>query len=299
MTLMNHFGLFFSQDQLTQAVAQREKSHLKPAFDFLENAPANDLFLNTLQALIVPDLQRGENFLARWQNSVTSEPKDGVNAELGELISLLQLFEMLRVEQSLEMAQVSMLMSPLVERVERVSTHVGDDFVQNLRLQLVYFLLGIVLEDETAIQKGIERYQQAIDDDIHPQGYIREAVGLKSKNSFLRNLQSVEALVLMAEAGAQIGLPLWEYSKRGLTLLSATLFPIYYFYTTARWKWDEGLSPEFVQEAFRSYGGYLEIVNQRIVHRDFQTLLADLRPIYVPYGGGFTSLTHGAVLKRK
>jgi hypothetical protein len=79
--------------------------------------------------------------------------------------------------------------------------------------------------------------------------------------------------------------------------MTAAVYPIYYFYVTDKWTW-ELLTPAQVQAAFRRHGGYLEIVYQRAQPRDFRPLLEDLRPIYDPFAGGVTTLTHGLPLKR-
>jgi hypothetical protein len=112
-----------------------------------------------------------------------------------------------------------------------------------------------------------------------------------------RSVQAVTALTLMAEAAAHVGVDLWAYQVRGVSVTTAAIYPMYYFYVTDKWQW-EAIAPEQVQAIYRAHGGYLEILHHRLRHKDFKPLLDELRPLYDPYAGGLTTLTHGVVVKR-
>jgi hypothetical protein len=154
-----------------------------------------------------------------------------------------------------------------------------------------------VLEREPVFNVGVEAFQRAIAEDVKPRGFIEPAVKGEDGGSMARSVECVSALVLMAEAAAQVGVNLWDMQVRGVSVMTAALYPIYYFYVTDNWKWD-ALTPQHVQDCFRAHGGYLEIVNHRARPKDFKPLLEELRPIYDPDAGGIPTLTHGVAVKR-
>ena len=79
------------------------------------------------------------------------------------------------------------------------------------------------------------------------------------------------ALVLMAEAAAHCGVNLWAYNFRGVSVKTAALYPIYYFYTPEKWSWDEGITLDEAQALFRHYGGFLEILIHLTSSRSLQS----------------------------
>ena len=113
----------------------------------------------------------------------------------------------------------------------------------------------------------------------------------------LQSVLGVEALVMMVELAAHVGVDLWSYEMRGVSVMTGALYPMYYFYVTERWTWEE-ITPEEVQAIFRAHGGYLEIVNKRYTPRDIKPLLEDLRPLVDPLAGGMPTLTHGVAARR-
>ncbi|NJO82959.1 MAG: hypothetical protein HC828_09135 [Blastochloris sp.] len=108
----------------------------------------------------------------------------------------------------------------------------------------------------------------------------------------------MNALTLIAEAATHAGVDLWRYQVRGVSLVTAGLYPIYFFYTTIKWKW-EPISPESVQSSFARHGGYLEMLYARTRSKDLKILLDELRPIYDARAGGLTTLSHGVVEKKR
>jgi hypothetical protein len=110
---------------------------------------------------------------------------------------------------------------------------------------------------------------------------------------FYRQIRSVQALVLMAEAAQHAGVNLWDYTVRGVSVMTAVTYVMFYHFRPDKWRWDEGLEA-VIPPFFRKHAGFMEMVNRRDNRpRDIQMLLDDLRPIYDVYGGGLTTLTHG------
>jgi hypothetical protein len=170
-----------------------------------------------------------------------------------------------------------------------------DTHTEMVWMALLNFAAGVVLEDEALLHKGIEVFKRSVTEDIRPQGFIPKAVDGKDGGSLYRQILSASALVLMAEAATHAGVDLWDFAVRGVSVVTGAMYPIYYFYTPERWRWDEGISTEEAQNLFRQYGGYLEMLYRRTRHKDLKPLLQDLRPIYDVRAGGLTTLSHGAV----
>jgi hypothetical protein len=118
------------------------------------------------------------------------------------------------------------------------------------------------------------------------------------KRGFFRQLLTAQALVLMAEAAQHVGVDLWGYESRGVSAVTAASYLIFYYYYPQKWRWDKDLVEDDVQPLLRRHAGFLEMVYRRRPLRDFQVLLKALRPVYDVWGGGLTTLTHGAPLRR-
>ena len=96
----------------------------------------------------------------------------------------------------------------------------------------------------------------------------------------------------MAEMAAQAGLDLWSYDNRGVTPATAATYLLYYFYFPEKWKWSPGLTRQRTTDVIRREGAFLEIVNQRAPLHAVDPLLEELRPLFCPWTGGLTTLTH-------
>jgi hypothetical protein len=174
-----------------------------------------------------------------------------------------------------------------------------DTQVENLWMAALVMTSGILLERDDVFNIGVDAFKRIVDDEISPRGHIPKAVEGKDGGSLYRQILTSAALVLMAEAAAHCGVNLWEYNNRGVSVTTAAVYPIYYFYTPDRWTWDEGITQDEAQMLFRRYGGYLEMLNHQTGFKDLKPLLEDLRPIYDSTGGGLTTLSHGLPVKKK
>ncbi|MCS7070915.1 MAG: alginate lyase family protein, partial [Anaerolinea sp.] len=175
----------------------------------------------------------------------------------------------------------------------------SDTLVERLWQQTMCMAAGVVTERKDWIVQAADSFRMTIANEVRPQGFITKAVHGEDGGGMFRQILCAAALVLLAEIGAGVGLDLWRYEVRGVGVSTAAMYPIYYFYTTDKWKWDPGLKPETVQMLFRRFGGYLEILYARTRHKDLLPLLADLRPVFSPYVGGLTTLTHGVPEKKR
>ena len=97
----------------------------------------------------------------------------------------------------------------------------------------------------------------------------------------------------MAEMAWHAGVDLWSLDNRGITPITATAYLLYYYFYPKQWKWGSGLTRETTAAVMRAQGAFIEMVNRRHALPGTDHLLADLRPMFSPGGGGLTTLTHG------
>jgi hypothetical protein len=219
-----------------------------------------------------------------------------------DLAMLLHTAELLRDHRAFTDDMRVNIHQRLEAQVDDLLPRLADgDYVHEAWSGCLRLLAGIVLERENWLNEGVGAFYHAVDHEIRPQGFITRAVeGEFTTNRLFRQVACIKALILMAEAArVSVNLDLWGYQVRGVSVITAAMYPIYYYYTTKKWKWDENLSVEAAQAAFRQHGGWLEIVQYRLAHKDLAVLLEDLRPIFDPSGGGMTTLTHALPAKPK
>jgi hypothetical protein len=169
--------------------------------------------------------------------------------------------------------------------------------VERIWIGLLNVAVGIVLEDETRLQAGADVYRQVIDNDIRPEGYLTLAVEGGDGGSLWRQMLAVGGLVLTAEAAAHVGLDLWNYTSRGISVVTAASYLIYYYYYPDQWRWDT-LTEADTKQLFKEHGGFLEMVNRHARPKDIKLLFDDLRPFYNLTGGGLTTLSHALSARR-
>jgi hypothetical protein len=171
--------------------------------------------------------------------------------------------------------------------------------LETVWLGTLNIVAGIVLEREDWFDTGIAILHHAVNDSIHPEGYVLSVVDVDDGRSLEYQISAIMALVLAAEAATHAGVNLWSHSTRGVSVLTAAAYPLYYYFYPEAWPWDADLTHEYVTRIFTNYGGFLEIINGRYEKplRAVRLILDDLRPVYHCHGGGLTTLSH-AVSKR-
>lgn len=185
-----------------------------------------------------------------------------------------------------------------------------SDFVGDLRLSVkeptaletfwlgtLNIVAGIVLENKDWFDTGVAVFQHAINDSIHPEGYVLSVVDVEDGRSLEYQISAVMALVLSAEAASHVGTDLWDHRTRGVSVLTAAAYPLYYYFYPETWPWDaDDITQEQVTRIFMNYGGFLEIINGHYERplRAIRLILDDLRPVYHCHGGGLTTLSHAS-----
>ena len=180
----------------------------------------------------------------------------------------------------------------LASTIERLPA--PDDALDGLWLGALQLAAGIVLRHESCAQLGAAAYRHAIDNILHPEGFLKGIVDDESRqNTYAAQVSGCCALTLMAEMAQLARLDLWAYDNRGVTPITAATYALYYYFYPERWRWSEGLTSAEAEAAVRAEGAFIEIVNRRSPLNGVDALFDDLRPLFCAYGGGLTTLTHG------
>ncbi len=306
-----HYGLFFTENHIQQARKHAGRTPYQAAWSALRNVPANMTFSPSeiLNAALAwrcdADDSRGGWAIDSLMGSLPDLSPDAL-ARNQSLVWFAQCVELLRDHPAAELSAWQAALEAQVDNLQAVM----DETSVMVRLWdgLVHLCAGIVLERAVWVEAGASVYRQAIDEDVHPEGYILEAVEVNAVEGLRNQILCAQALVLMAEAGQHAGLNLWAYDNRGVSATTAASYPLYYYFYPEKWQWGEktwkrgeGLQSEVLeaepaQEVFKARAGWLEILNHHYGNRPLKAvrlILDELRPVMDANGGGLTSLTHG------
>jgi hypothetical protein len=153
--------------------------------------------------------------------------------------------------------------------------------------------LGVLMGDEAQARLASEAYQTTIRD-VHAEGYFKTIAENKRDMGYREQFFAVMALTLTAEMAEGLGLGLWAWDNRGVTLGTALSYAMYYTFFPDQWRWGDAPTQESVKALVGEYGAFFEIAHHRTkLLRGIETLLDENRPFFSPYGGGLTTLTHG------
>lgn len=300
-----HYGLYFTPAHVQAAQRDKTREPLKGAWAYLSSHQPSGaeaaLWGGLRYRFAEQPAEVGVELLMRHIDPalISGSSMDAIS----ETVMLAHSYEMLRDYPAFAPADQARWRDAFAERISMLNAPVGEPVIhEHLWLGLLNLVGGIVLEREALFQQGVEVFQQAIAEEVRPQGFITKAVTQRENDqpsaTFYRQLMSSSALVLMAEAAAHVGVDLWSYTVRGVSVITTAIYPIYYFYTTEKWKWETGLPVEDAQALLRGRGGYLELAQRRAQMRDLNTLLPDIRPVFDARGGGLTTLTHATAKRR-
>ncbi|MFW5692001.1 MAG: alginate lyase family protein [Chloroflexota bacterium] len=311
-----HFGLTFTDWHVQRARQNRRKVPYERAWeqltgpsDQIDGAGGSVRLL--LQAMVYrfnADVTSG----AQAVDGLQMVAPDQVVPDLGALAEtglLAQVFELLRDHPAWTATVLNTWQDGFRTRLEVLNNQTdADDVVQALWLGVVNTAGGILLDDERYFDAGTNALIHAIDEEVHPEGYLRRAVRVNPETqSLLNQVLAVQAMVLIAEMASHAGRDLWRYDNRGVAVTTATTYPLYYYFYPEQWRWhgdewrpSEGVRPDDAQAIFKQHAGFLEIANN---HYDkplkaIRLMLDDLRPVFDPYGGGPVTLSHGLLVRR-
>ena len=302
-----HYGLFFGPQQVQHARRHERRAPLREAWARLRDAvPANTL-AQVQWAGLRYRLDDDPAPAAPLINSLADLPRqpDALPdyPEAARVLIAAQCIELLRDHPELTPATLNAALASLAERgVELDRLPADAPLLETLWHMAFNAGAGVTLEDETRFQAAVDTYRQAVDHHIHPEGYLPALVAGEDADSLKRQLMAVQSLVLTAEIAAHAGTDLWRYHNRGVSVLTAVTYPLYYYFYPEKWPWsgEESLSLEATQALFRERAGYLELAAGRYERplRAIQMILDECRPVVDVLGGGLPTLTHGQPERR-
>jgi hypothetical protein len=305
---MEHCGLYFSQVHIKTAQKYAKREPFKQAWEHLRTHQPLDLLSssqwNGLRYRFDDDKTSGEIAVSNLRDHLLLSVEEDTPYIDGVMITLVmaQCFELVRDHPTYSPAAQEQWRETFIQRVSHLNTIATDELLQVERIwqNLMNLAAGIVLEEESIINQAVAYFHSIVDKEIRPQGFLPQAVEGKDGGSLLRMLLSVKGLVLMAEAAKQIDIDLWSIQNRGVSVVTAALYPLYYYYYPEKWQWDEGIELEEAQRLFKLHGSYLEPLNLHIGRetRAIDLILKEIRPIYDLWGGGLMTLSHGVPKRR-
>lgn len=175
------------------------------------------------------------------------------------------------------------------------STLAPLEVIWQMALQVV---AGVVLQRGDLFSAGVDVFKQVIAHEIHPEGYMPRLVENSAGGGLQRQVLAAQGLALAAEAATHAGEPLWAYDVRGISAKTTAIYAAAYFEYRDTWQWDEPPTEAETDAFYREHGAFLEMLNVHLRPVVLKATLDKLRPLFSPYGGGLTTLSHGVPQRR-
>ncbi|MEZ4669100.1 MAG: alginate lyase family protein [Anaerolineae bacterium] len=303
-----HFGLYFTSEHVDYCHQHAEQEPFITALSLLNNS-SESAVSSSLAALVLGgfryrfngDMQSGEQAVLALQSGHSLEVSTYPTYfdALAGAVTLAQSVELVRDHPHWTVDTLNnwlMNYASLTDQLQPLPENAG--IVEQLWLGLLNLVSGIVLESDQRFTVGVEAFQHAIQNEIRPEGYLPRAVEISDGYTLHRDLWCVMALVGMAEAASHVGVDLWSYESRGISVSTAAAYITYYYYYPDQWRWD-AVTEELAKPLYKEQGAFLEMVNRSTHPRDLKLLLEEQRPFFTPALGGLTTLTHGKAKKER
>lgn len=302
MTQFTHYGLFFTEEHLQRAQKNKDKAPFKMAWEFL-SIPHEDAHTETLlngYRYRLGDMQAGEKAyqgVMSWLENEADLSDMRLALLMGQTIELIRPYE-----------NSTHLIHQWTDRAQHDLT-VDDDNRPHIQLMkaVLQMAIGIITENEAMVNAVCEVYRDTINH-LHPEGYIPQIVESDNESTnFGYQMSATQSLALIAEMAKHIGIDLYSYNKRGVSVTTACAYPLYYYFYPEKWRWSgdpkrtsEGIEAETAKMIFRNHIGFIEIIAEHYKPplKAIQMILDDVRPCLDPFGGGLTTLTHAPAPRR-
>ncbi len=295
-------GLFHSDEQLSLARDNREREPVASALRWLSKPAAEPLQTAYRAAMRYQFFADGAAAAIALEQLGKAEMAAAAVINLARcktLLGWLTVAAMLRQHARWHTLQSQLLPAILAALA---GLPAADDPLAEIWQGALRLGAGIVFEHEPSTRLGAAAYRMAVDDVIHPEGFLKGIVDVdveSGESTYAKQVSGTCALTLMAEMGSQAGLNLWSYENRGVSPVTAATYLLYYYYYPERWRWSEKLTVADTAAVIASEGAFIEVVNRRQPLRGIEYLLAEMRPLFSAAGGGLTSLTHGLAPPKK
>ena len=296
-----HFGLYFTDKDHQQIYKNKQHEPIQSAWNALlqknQMTVLPQAHWNALRYRLTEDEAAGVRAVEALTDFRYPDSDELFDAIRG-LLAVAHIFEMVRDHPAFDTERDNWLkaFSASVDTINQQSNQADD--LTRLWLGTLQIVAGIVLESKELFQQGEESYRRGVNQ-IHPEGYVREVADIEGGHGYLRQALAVSALSLMAEAALHAGVDLWAYHNRQVSVTTAATYLLYYTYYPEKWRWSGTLTADDTKQVMAEHGAFIEIVHRRFPLRSIENLLEDHRPMFDVYGGGLTTLTHAAVIKKR
>ena len=315
-----HIGLYFGKAQIEQVQQQRDADEvLQMAWQWLIAKP--DAVIREIK----PDKRDAEPMIIRkpvlqgihaavaagfayrfaGDNQAGKDAAQFLQSTLQDKSTLLE-----TVMETIAAAHVYEMVRPLAGDVWRnpFAAYVDalaatDDipYVERTWLLTLALVAAVVLDDEKRFSRAVEQFKHIIDNDIHPEGYIKPVLSdaPEASATYSDMFLTLAALALAAEAATQAGVDLWTYEKREVGLNTVATYLVYYYFYPEKWHWKIAPTEAEVRQLFQQYGAFMEFATYRGQPRGVEMLLEEQRPLFSGLAGGLTTLSHRKIQPRK
>ncbi len=284
-------GLFHSEADLQLARENLQREPIRGALARLEAADPDPLAracLSALRGQVYGELEAGYRAAATLNESDIIRESGNQLEDVKRSLGWLALMAMLRGHPAWEASWFDAITSILTRFDE------SGDTLQALWLGALALAAGILLEDEPEIERGAAVYRGAVEQLIHPEGFLKGIADVAdAPGRYEAQVSGCCALVLLAEMAAPLGLDLWSFESRAVGVITAVTYTHFYYFFPEKWRWEEGLTLERARAIMRREGAFMELVNRRNPPQGIEQFLAEQRPLFCAWGGGLTTLTHG------
>jgi hypothetical protein len=313
-----HNGLIFTNWHIQRARTAKKQPPLPDAWEQLQTLAGEnrleEVFQYCWRYRFNAAMTIGEQAAVMLDSLLTPADDDQPYLDaVRETVVLAQCFEMLRDHPALAEGRQARFLDAFWERMAALNQRLYEPrLIETLWQAVLNVAGGILLAREPVFMEGVRGFRHVIDERVHPEGYLPDAVegeAVEGESAALHNqLMSVQALVLIAEMATHAGVDLWSHQRRGVSVLTAVTYPLYYYFYPEKWPWNgeqwkpsDGIELEPGQAIFKQHAGFLEIVHPRYERplKAIRLMLDDLRPIYDFHGGGFVTLSHAEPKKRR
>ena len=315
-----HIGLYFGKTQIEQAQNQRNADEvLQMAWQWLIAKP-DDVIRE-----IKPDKRDAEATIIRkpalsgihaavaagyayrfaGDNQAGKQAVHFLQSTLQDKSTLLE-----TVMETIAAAHVYEMVRPIAGDAWRTQFAAYADslaatdaapYIERTWLLTLALVTAIVLDDEASFSQAVEQFKHIIDNDIHPEGYIKPVLSdaPEASATYSDMFLTLAALALTAEAATQAGVNLWAYEKREVGLNTVATYLIYYYFYPEKWHWKTAPTEAEVRQLFQQYGAFIEFATYRGQPRGVEMLLEEQRPLFSGLAGGLTTLSHRKLPQRK
>jgi len=296
----NRIGLTFDQSHIDATQAKDDSDHIAEAFDYLTNTQNDDplvqAYLLGLRHRFMNDSGSGQQAVALLRHAQSAPPDASYQEQVRRLLAWLSVIEMLpAIPDAQPMDNIRNQVDALNQPPDTAT------LLDGLWLGALNIGAGIVFNDDDRFAQGEDLYRLAITQHIHPEGYLKGIVEQGDEeltDTYHQQVSGTSALVLMAEMATLAGVDFWSIDNRGVSPITAATYTMYYYYYPEKWKWETELTEETTEAVIKADGAFMEIVHRRSPLRAIEQLFEVQRPMFNIYGGGLTTLTHGAPAPR-